>query len=172
LQDSCVFHRRLDRALPKAVRAEGVWIHDDQGKKYLDASGGPICVNVGHGRSEVAEAMAKQAKQLAYVHGPMFTSDPVESLARRLAVHTPEPIDRFYFCSSGCEAVETAIKLARQIHVARGEPQRYRLISRWQSYHGATLGDTGGSHPAALLSSVPFWAPLPGLRDPLRPCPG
>lgn len=126
--------------MPLAVKAEGVWIYDESGKKYLDASGGPICVNVGHGRAEIAEAMARQAKQLAYVHGPMFTSDPVEALAQRLAGHAPEGINRFYFCSSGCEAIETAIKLARQIHVARGESDRYRIISRWNAYHGATLG--------------------------------
>lgn len=140
MKESCVFHRRIDRPMPRAVKAEGVWIYDESGKKYLDACGGPICVNVGHGRAEIAEAMAAQARQLAYVHGPMFTSAPVEALALRLAAHSPEGINRFYFCSSGCEAIETAIKLARQIHVARGESDRYRIISRWNAYHGATLG--------------------------------
>lgn len=140
MSESCVFHRRLDRPLPRAVRAEGVWIEDADGKRYLDASGGPICVNVGHGRVEIAEAVGRQCRELAYVHGPMFTSDPVEELARRLARHAGADLSRFYFCCSGCEAVETAIKLARQIHLARREPNRFRLISRWQSYHGATLG--------------------------------
>ena len=140
MKESCVFHRRLDRPLPRAVKAEGVWIYDETGKKYLDASGGPICVNVGHCRTEIADAMAGQARQLAYVHGHMFTSDPIESLAMRLAAHAPEGINRFYFCSSGCEAIETAIKLARQIHIARGDAERYRIISRWNAYHGATLG--------------------------------
>jgi adenosylmethionine-8-amino-7-oxononanoate aminotransferase len=167
LEESCVFHRRLDRTLPRAVRAEGVWIQDAQGKRYLDASGGPICVNVGHGRAEVAEAIAKQARQLAYVHGPMFTSDPVEALARKLAEHTPEPIDRFYFCSSGCEAVETAIKLARQIHLARGEPQRYRLIARWQSYHGATLGALSATgKPAMRTPFTPMLTPVVHIPPP------
>lgn len=167
MKDSCVFHRRLDRTLPKAVRAEGVWIYDEQGNRYLDASGGPICVNVGHGRAEVAEAMAKQAGQLAYVHGPMFTSDPVEKLARRLAGHAPEPIDRFYFCSSGCEAVETTIKLARQIHVAKGEPQRYRLIARWQSYHGATLGALSATgKPAMRNPFTPMLTPVVHIPPP------
>ncbi len=140
MKESAVFHRRIDRLLPKAVKAEGVWIYDETGKKYLDASGGPICVNVGHGRQEVADAIYEQAKKLAYVHGPMFTSDPIENLAERLTVHFPEGINRVYFCSSGCEAIETAIKLSRQIQVACGQTGRYRVITRWQSYHGSTLG--------------------------------
>jgi hypothetical protein len=139
MQDGFVFHRRLDRDLPQASRAEGVWIHDAAGKKYLDASGGPICVNVGHGRKEIAAAMAEQAGRAAYIHGSMFTVDAVERLAEGLARHAPPGIEKFYFCSSGCEAVETAIKLARQIHLANGQSRRYRVVSRWLSYHGATL---------------------------------
>jgi len=156
MNNSFVFHRRLDRDLPLAVHAEGVWITDESGKRYLDASGGPICVNVGHGRREVAEAMAAQATQLDYVHGPMFTSETVETLARRLHAHAPKSIDRFYFCSSGCEAIETAMKLARQIQTARGESNRYRVISRWHSYHGSTLG-------ALSITGKP------GMRDPFIP---
>jgi adenosylmethionine-8-amino-7-oxononanoate aminotransferase len=156
MNNSFVFRRRLDRELPLAVGAEGVWITDESGKRYMDASGGPICVNVGHGRREVAEAMAAQAQQLDYVHGPMFTSRVVEALAERLVSHGPQSIDRFYFCSSGCEAVETAMKLARQIQTARGEAGRYRVISRWHSYHGATLG---------ALSATG----KPGMRNPFIP---
>ena len=140
MAESFVFHRRLDQPLPRAVKAQGVWIEDETGKQYLDASGGPICVNIGHGRTEVAEAMARQAGQVDYVHGTMFTTQPLEELAERLSSHAPEGIDRFYFCSSGSEAVETALKMARQVHLASGQPGRYRVIARWQSYHGATLG--------------------------------
>ncbi len=82
MAESFVFHRRLDRKRPLAVRAEGVWITDDTGKRYLDDCGGPICVNVGHGRPEVAKAMAAQAAKLDYMHGPMFTCEAVESLSR------------------------------------------------------------------------------------------
>ena len=156
MAESFVFHRRLDRRLPLAVHADGVWITDDTGKRYLDASGGPICVNVGHGRTAVAEAMAAQAADLDYVHGPMFTSDVVETLAKRLHSHAPPSIDRFYFCSSGCEAIETAMKLARQIQTARGESGRYRVISRWHSYHGSTLG-------ALSVTGKP------GMRNPFIP---
>jgi len=156
VKNSFVFHRRLDRDLPTAVRAEGVWITDQEGKQYLDASGGPICVNVGHGRREVLEAMAAQAGRVDYVHGPIFTTEIVETLAERLSFHAPASINRFYFCSSGCEAIETAMKLARQIQMARGESGRYRVISRWHSYHGSTLG---------ALSATG----KPGMRDPFIP---
>jgi adenosylmethionine-8-amino-7-oxononanoate aminotransferase len=156
VKESHVFHRRLDRPLPEAVSAEGVWIYDTDGKKYLDAAGGATCVSVGHGRRAVVDAIANQASKVAYVHGPKFTTGPTEELAARLAFHAPEGINRFYFCSSGCEAVETSMKLARQIHVAAGEPGRHRLISRWQSYHGATLG---------ALSATG----KPSMRDPFTP---
>jgi len=156
MNNSFVFHRRLDRTLPTAVTAKGVWITDQEGRQYLDASGGPICVNVGHGRREVVEAMAAQAGRVDYIHGPMFTTETVETLAERLSFHAPRSIDRFYFCSSGCEAIETAIKLARQIQLARGESGRYRVISRWHAYHGSTLG---------ALSATG----KPGMRDPFIP---
>lgn len=156
MDSSHVFHRRLDRILPTAVRAEGIWIIDSEGRKYLDASGGPICVNIGHGRSEVADAMSHQARKVGYVHGTMFTTETLEELARRLSLHAPRGIDRFYFCSSGSEAVETAMKLARQIQAARGETGRFRVISRWHAYHGSTLG---------ALSATG----KPGMRDPFLP---
>jgi len=154
--DSHVFHRRLDRTLPVAIRAQGVWIYDAHGRKYLDASGGPICVSVGHGRSVVADAISRQARTVDYVHGTMFTTETLEELARRLALHAPAGINRFYFCSSGSEAVETAMKLARQIQAARGEAGRFRVISRWHAYHGSTLG-------ALSVTGKP------GMRDPFLP---
>jgi adenosylmethionine-8-amino-7-oxononanoate aminotransferase len=137
---SHVFHRQFQRPLPVAVTAEGVWIEDADGKRYLDASGGPLVVNVGHGREEIARALHHQIMTVDYVHPTMFTTGPVEELARRLAEKAPPDIERFYFMSSGSEAVETAVKLARQIHLAHGRSQRFRLISRWGSYHGLTLG--------------------------------
>ena len=135
-----VFPRRLDKPLPVASKADGLWIVDSEGNRYLDASGGPILVNVGHGREEIARAVYDQILQCDYVHGTMFTTPAVENLAQALAAHAPPGIDRFYFLSGGGEAVETAIKLARQIHLENGRSQRVRLISRWKSYHGLTLG--------------------------------
>ncbi|HOI94798.1 MAG TPA: aspartate aminotransferase family protein [Syntrophobacter fumaroxidans] len=135
-----VFPRRLDMALPEAAGARGLWIEDRDGNRYLDASGGPLVVNVGHGREEIARAMYDQVLRCDYVHPTMFTTRAVEDLAKALAAHAPPGIGRFYFLSGGGEAVETAIKLARQIHLENGRSGRIRLISRWKSYHGLTLG--------------------------------
>lgn len=135
-----VFRRQLSKSLPMAVEARGVWITDGEGRRLLDGSGGPLVVNVGHGREEIAQAVAGQIRRCAYVHPTMFTTGPVERLAERLAGHAPTGIERFYFMCSGSEAVETAIKMARQVHLENGAPQRFKLISRWKSYHGLTLG--------------------------------
>ena len=115
-------------------------IIDAGGRNYLDASGGAIVLNVGHGREEIAQAVYDQIVRCDYVHPTMFTTQPVEELAASLATHSPQGIDRFYFLSGGSEATETAIKLARQIHLENGRPHRTQLIARWKSYHGLTLG--------------------------------
>ena len=156
-----VFTRRFDRILPRAVKAEGVWIEDDAGNRILDACGGAIVVNVGHGRLEIADAVYEQMKKFSYVHGNVFTSDPLEELAERLAGHAPDEINRFYFMSSGSEAVETAIKMARQIQIERGRPSRMRLISRWKSYHGLTLGALAAS--GRTYFREPFTPMLPDV---------
>lgn len=135
-----VFPRRLDKPLPVAAGAEGIWIADEDGNRYIDASGGPLVVNLGHGREEIARAIYDQVLRCDYVHPTMYTNSAVEDLAKALAAHAPPGIERFYFLSGGGEAVETAIKLARQIHLENGRPQRVRLIARWKSYHGLTLG--------------------------------
>jgi adenosylmethionine-8-amino-7-oxononanoate aminotransferase len=122
------------------ARGEGIYLYDQEGKRYIDGSGGPLVVNVGHGRPEIIEAMQRQLESVAYVHAIMFTSEVVETYAAELAqvVNMPDP--RFYFLSSGSEVVEAAIKLARQIQIARGEDDRHLIISRHMSYHGMTLG--------------------------------
>lgn len=135
-----LFPRVLEGRLPKAMKADGVWIEDDQGKRYLDASGGAVVVNVGHGREEIARAVHNQIMTCHYVHPTMMTTPAAEDLAMALAEHAPEGVGRFYFLSSGSESVEAAIKLARTIHLAAGRKDRFRLISRWKSYHGLTLG--------------------------------
>jgi adenosylmethionine-8-amino-7-oxononanoate aminotransferase len=135
-----VFRRKLEGRVPIAVEADGIWIIDEQGKRYIDASGGAVVVNLGHARQEIAQAVSEQILKGYYAHPTMFTTQPVEDLAQALGKHTPEGIERFYFLSGGAEAVETAIKLARQIHLAQDRPQRVRLIARWKSYHGLTLG--------------------------------
>lgn len=154
-----VFRRRLTGALPDAVRAHGVWIETDDGRRFLDASGGPLVVNIGHGRKEVARAVHDQILTLDYVHPTMFTGAPVENLAASLARHAPPGIDRFYFMSSGSEAVETAVKLARQIHQGKGRSERFRLIARRGSYHGLTLGALSATGKSSLRA--PYAPMLP-----------
>ncbi len=135
-----VFRRKLAGLLPAAVKGEGVWLWDEEGRRYLDASGGAVVVNVGHGRPEIAEAVSAQIRRCHYAHPTMFTTPPVEELAAALARRAPVGVERFYFVSSGSEAVETAVKLARSIHLASDRPHKYRLVSRWKSYHGLSLG--------------------------------
>lgn len=122
------------------ARGEGIYLYDDSGKRYIDGSGGPLVVNVGHGRTEIVDAMMKQAQSAAYVHAIMFTSEPLERYAAELAKVVPLPEARFYYLSSGSEVVEGAVKLARQIQIARGEVKRNIVLGRWNSYHGMTLG--------------------------------
>ncbi len=138
-----VFPRHLAAPLPPADHAQGLYIHDGNGRSYLDASGGAVVVNVGHGRKEMAKAVHDQILSHHYVHPTMFASPPVEKLAARLAEKAGRALSRFYFFSGGSEANEGAIKLARQIHIERGDTSKYRLIGRWKSYHGLTLGALG-----------------------------
>lgn len=137
---SQVFYRKHKRPKPSISHGEGIYLWDTDGKRYIDASGGAVVVNVGHGVPEIAEAIYQQVSQVAYAHATMFTSPVLEELARSLSVHLPMPDARLFFMTSGSEATETAMKLTRQIQIARGEPSRYKVIARWGAYHGATLG--------------------------------
>ncbi|HXW51072.1 MAG TPA: aspartate aminotransferase family protein [Candidatus Acidoferrales bacterium] len=137
--NSSVFYRKLNKQLPRIVRGEGVYLFDDTGKRYLDACGGAMVASIGHGVKEVADAIGAQAAKLGYVNGTMFTNEPVEELADELVDLSPPGIDRAYFLSSGSEAVEAALKLARQYHVERGEADRRIVIARTPGYHGNTL---------------------------------
>lgn len=144
---SHVFPRQITAPPPKAVSSDGCYITDENGKRYLDGSGGAAVSCLGHGDPEVIAAIKDQLDQLAFAHTGFFTSDPAEELADLLIEHAPVGIDRVYFVSGGSEAVEAALKLARQYHIENGEPQRRHIIARQQSYHGNTLGAlaTGGN---------------------------
>jgi adenosylmethionine-8-amino-7-oxononanoate aminotransferase len=146
---SNVFPRVFGRDLPRADRAEGSVIWDTDGKRYLDAAGGAIVVGIGHGDTDVIEAMAAQARSVGYVHGTQFASEALEAYAAELAPILPMSDPRIYPVSGGSEAVETALKLARAYHLAHGEPARDTIIARWGSYHGNTLGalDASGREP-------------------------
>jgi adenosylmethionine-8-amino-7-oxononanoate aminotransferase len=144
-----VFLRSSVAHPPVAVRASGSTITDADGREYLDAAGGAIVVNVGHGRESVARVMAEQAGRVAYAHGSVFTSEPLERWVRALGPYLPMDDAAVYPVSGGSEAVETALKMARAYHAARGETDRWIVIGRWGSYHGNTLGalDLSGRRP-------------------------
>ncbi len=137
--DTGVFYRSLDREFPMIVRGEGCWLIDDQGRRYLDACGGAYVANLGHGVSEVADAVAAQIRKVAYVNGTAFTNEPAEELAAELRTLNPKGLDFAYFLSSGSEAVEAALKLARQYWVESGRPGKHKIIARTPGYHGNTL---------------------------------
>jgi adenosylmethionine-8-amino-7-oxononanoate aminotransferase len=145
--DSALFPRNLKKQFPLVVRGEGCWLTDESGKRYLDASGQAAVVNIGHGVAEIGRAMAEQASQVAFAHATQFRSASAEKLASRLLALAPPNFrhGRVYFTSGGSEATETAIKLARQYHLERNQPSRYRVLSRRQSYHGSTLGAMSAS---------------------------
>jgi adenosylmethionine-8-amino-7-oxononanoate aminotransferase len=134
-----VFYRKLTRSYPLVVRGEGAWLVDAEGRRYLDASGGAFVANLGHGVREIGEAMAEQASRIAYVNGTAFTTEPVEALAAELAARLPAPLDKLYFLASGSEAVEAALKLARQHWVERGRPSKHKIVALAPAYHGNTL---------------------------------
>ncbi len=136
---SSVFYRRLDHSYRKIERGLGCWLYDNAGQRYLDAVGGAFVVNLGHGEREVADAMARQASKLAYVNGTAFTNEPAEALAEEIVRLCPRGMDKVYFLSSGSEAVEAALKLARQYWCSLGEPRKTKIIARSPGYHGNTL---------------------------------
>jgi len=152
-----VFRRSLVSDPPVAVEARDSTIRDAEGREYIDAAGGAIVVNVGHGRSSIADVMADQVRRLAYAHGSAFTTEPLETYAAAVADVLPVDDPAIYPVSGGSEAIETALKLARVYHLARGEPDREVLISRYGSYHGNTLGalDAGG-RPALRAPYEPW----------------
>jgi len=137
---SHVFHRSARTVPPMAVGGSGMTLIDSAGKTYIDASGGAAVSCLGHGHPRIVAAIQQQAAQLAYAHTGFFTSEPAEQLADRLIAGAPPGIERVYFVSGGSEAIEAALKLARQFFLEIGQPQRHRFISRRQSYHGNTLG--------------------------------
>src|SRR5580765_4912230 len=167
---SGLFSRNFKKSFPIAVRGEGCWIIDEKGRRFLDASGQAAVVSIGHGVDEIGRAMAEQSSQIAFAHTTQFHSAPAEKLAARLLALAPANFrngGRVYFTSGGSEATETAIKLARQFHLESGQPSRYRVLSRRQSYHGSTLGAMSVSGNVGRRAS---YAPLLSEWGHIAPC--
>ena len=138
-----LFHRQINHAYPLAVTGRQEYLIDAHGKRYIDASGGAAVSCLGHQHPEVIAAMQQQMAALCYAHTSFFTTAVAEELGEELIRHAPPGLSHVYLVSGGSEAVEAALKLARQYFVERGEPQRRRFIARRQSYHGNTLGALG-----------------------------
>ncbi|UPH72256.1 aspartate aminotransferase family protein [Abyssibius alkaniclasticus] len=162
-----VFPRNPKSLPPIAMRGEGVYLYDSTGKQYLDGSGGAAVSCLGHGDADVTSAIKAQLDKLAFAHTGFLSSEPAESLADRLVAHAPAGIDRVYFVSGGSEAVEAAMKLARQYMIEIGQPERSKFIARKQSYHGNTLGalGTGGN----MWRRAPFDAVMVSASH-IEPC--
>jgi adenosylmethionine-8-amino-7-oxononanoate aminotransferase len=153
---SRVLHRSLRETPPLAIGGHGVWLIDAEGREVLDGSGGAAVSCLGHQHPRVLEAMAQQAGKLTYTHSSFFTSEPAEALADELVGHEPGGLGYAYIVSGGSEAIEAALKMARQYFLEVGQPQRSRFIARRQSYHGNTLG--------ALAAGGNAWR-----REPYKP---
>ncbi|MEH6590621.1 MAG: aspartate aminotransferase family protein [Halioglobus sp.] len=167
-----ILHRQIHSKLPTAVSGDGVYIIDSEGKRYLDASGGAAVSCLGHSNQRVINAIKAQLDQIAFAHTGTFTSEPAEALADYLIDRAPEGIEHAYLVSGGSEAVESALKIARQFFVEKGEPDRSRFIARRQSYHGNTLGAlaVGGNiwrrqQFAPILIDAEHVAPCYAYRD-------
>ena len=146
---SNVFHRSAMSVPPVVVSGEGIYLIGADGRRYIDACGGAAVSSLGHGHRGIAAAIAEQAHTLEYAHTGAFTTQAAEELATLIAAQCPGSLDRVWFTSSGSEAIEAAIKLARQYHLERGDISRTRLIARRQSYHGNTLGALAAGGNAA-----------------------
>ena len=134
-----VFFRKLQWDYPVITHGKGCWLFDDAGKKYLDGCGGAFVSNLGHGIAEIGDAMAAQAKKVAYVSGMTLTHSAVQEFAAELTKLTPRGLDKVYPLSSGSDAIEAALKLARQYWAELGKPNKHRIISLFPGYHGNTL---------------------------------
>lgn len=162
-----IFYRRMSYPHPMIDRGEGVYLYDQDGTRYLDASGGPLVVNLGHGVRQITDAITEQLSKVGYIHARQFTSQSLEDYAAALAKITPLPNPRFYLVSSGSEANETAIKLARQIQVERGQLKRHLTIARQQSYHGTTLGALAVTGKPKMRNLFrPIFADMPHIPAP------
>jgi len=160
---SFFLHRTLFADPMLATRGEGIYLHTADGRKIIDGSGGAAVACLGHGHPRINAAIAEQLSKVAYVHTVLFTNQAAEELAEILVGHEPGGLSHAYFCSSGSEGNEAAIKLARQYFLEIGQPQRTRFIARRQGYHGNTLGalSAGGN----MMRRAPYAPILSGCSD-------
>lgn len=162
-----VYHREWRKEHPVAVRGEGVYLYDDSGRCFLDAVGGVYVVNVGHGLQEVVDAMTQQARAVAFPYAGSFTTEAELQLAEEVIEMAPRGFVKAFFVSGGSEANEIAFKLARKYQILRGRPERWRILGRWQSYHGATMATLSAGGKAGRRSEFqPYMLNFPHVDPP------
>lgn len=159
MAETTLFHRDPSHDYPVITRGEGVYLYDEDGKRYFDGIAGASNVTLGHGRKRIADAMAAQAAELAYCFSVHFTNRTAADYARRLTAIAPGDLNYVYLVSGGSEAIESALKLARQYHIQRGNAQKQLAISRWRSYHGATVGALSLTGTPAMRGPFTAWLP-------------
>lgn len=135
-----VLYSEIEKRYPEVSHGRGIYVYDTNGKKYMDCAAGIAVVNIGHGVEEVITRMIEQANKICFVYGGTFTSQVRKNLADKIISVAPEGMDKVFLCSGGSEAMESVMKIARQYHIERGKERKNKIISRWQSYHGNTMG--------------------------------
>lgn len=167
MERSYLIKPMLDETYPVIDYGKGVYLFDKEGKKYLDASSGAVTANIGHGVKEIIEAMNEQANKVSFVYRSQFTSDAAEKLAEKIAELTPEGLNWSFFVNSGSEATETAMKMAIQYWQEKGIQTKTKVLSRWVSYHGITLGALSMSgHTGRRARFVPLLEEFPVINPP------
>ncbi|MFA9556227.1 aspartate aminotransferase family protein [Evansella sp. AB-rgal1] len=157
----------LDEEYPIADYGKGIYLYDSKGKEYIDGSSGAVTASIGHGVLEIADAMKKQAEKVSFVYRSQFTSEPAEKLALKLKEWAPGDINWSFFVNSGSEATETALKVAIQYWQEKGKPSKTKILSRWMSYHGITLGALSMSgHVGRRARFVPLLEDFPTIEAP------
>ena len=166
IQDN-VFYRDRNKIYPLIEKGEGIYLYAKDGKRYIDATGGPMVVSIGHGVDEIIDAMVEQAKKVCFAYTGTFSTAPQLDLARKVIEYAPKGMSHVYFVSGGSEAIEYAMETARQYFLANGEVNRTRMIGRWQSYHGATFGTLSvGGHTVFRKDYAPYLMDFPHIPPP------
>lgn len=159
-----VLYRDLHHHYLKAEGGKGIYVFDETWKRYIDASSGPVTASIGHGVEEIKEAMVRQADKISYAYQLFFTNEAQIELAQKVIDLAPEGMSKVYFVSGGSEASETALKIARFYHIIRGDSGRYKVVSRWQSYHGNTMGALSMSgHVERRENYIPYLINFPHI---------
>ncbi|KIY21584.1 MULTISPECIES: aspartate aminotransferase family protein [Mesobacillus] len=167
MRPSYLIKPALDESYPEIDYGKGIYLFDQAGKRYLDASSGAVTANIGHGVPEIILAMHEQSKRVSFVYRSQFTSEPAEKLAEKLADLLPGDLNWSFFVNSGSEATETALKIAIQYWQEKGIKSKTKILSRWVSYHGITLGALSMSgHPGRRARFVPLLEEFPTISPP------